>query len=172
MTQKEHEMEEQIKMWNVAAMFVFAALAILAFRCLEARGAIVWLSLGEFLILSLATLRIIRLVAYDNITLVLREAFTDVKKVRFVEGGDESYERVPSENSFKRTVAKLLNCPWCIGVWIAPGVVYVYLAYPESYIIFVVLAIAGVASLLQMLANLLGWKAEYKKIATEKLSQE
>jgi Protein of unknown function (DUF1360) len=172
MTQKEHEMEEQIKMWNIVAMVVFVALAVLAFRCLEARSAIVWLSFGEVLLLSLATMRIIRLVAYDNITLFLREAFTDVKKVRFVEGGEDSYERVPSENSFKRTVSKLLNCPWCIGVWIALGVVYVYLVYPESYIFFVVLAIAGIASLLQMLANLLGWKAEYKKIATQKLSQE
>lgn len=171
MTQKEYRMEEEIKLWNILAMVIFGSLLFFAIQCLQFRYRVVTLSVGEFLILTLATLRLIRLVAYDNIALVFREAFMDIKKVRFVEDGDESYERVPSENSFKRTMWKLLNCPWCIGVWIAFAVVYVYLSCPQSYIIFLILAIAAVASFLQMAANLLGWNAEYKKIATEKLIQ-
>jgi Protein of unknown function (DUF1360) len=170
MTQTEYQMEQKIKLWNMVAMAVFGVLGYLAFQCLASRGMLEQhFSLGEFLILSLAILRIIRLVAYDNIALVLREAFLDVKKVSYAEGGDEFVERVPSENSFKRTMAKLLNCPWCIGVWIAFFVLYLYLAYPGLYIVFVLLALASAASLLQVSINLIGWNAEYKKIQTGQL---
>lgn len=166
-------MEEQIKRWNIVAIIIFVILTILALRCLSARGIeLQYLSLGEFLILALAIMRIIRLVAYDNITLFLREAFLDAKTVRYAEEGEEFIERVPSENSFKRTVDKLLNCPWCLGVWVSLFVLYFALAYPSLWIIFVLLALAGVASLIQIVANLIGWNAEYRKIATEKITDK
>ncbi len=165
-------MEEKIKQWNMVAIGVFALLAVWAFRCLEIRGASAYLSIGDFVIISLAVLRVIRLVAYDNITLFLREAFLDVKTVSLAPGGEEFVERVPSENSFKRTIAKLLNCPWCIGVWATLVVMYLYLAYPGLWIAFVLLAISSVASILQLITNLLGWRAEHAKIATTKLIED
>lgn len=170
MTQKEYKMEEKIKRWNILAVVLFVVLAVLVLRCLEARG--VWLEylpVGDFVILALAILRIIRLIAYDNITLFLREVFLDAKTVRYAEEGEEFIERVPSENSFKRTVTKLLNCPWCLGVWVTLFVLYFYLAYPGLWIIFVLLALSAVASFLQVFANLVGWNAEYRKVKTEKL---
>jgi Protein of unknown function (DUF1360) len=170
MTQKEYQMEEKIKQWNILAVILFVVLSIILLRCLEARGFLIdYLPFGDFMILSLAIFRIIRLVAYDNITLFIREAFLDVKTVRYAEEGEEFIERVASENSFKRTVSKLLNCPWCIGVWITLLVLYVYVAYPYLFIVFILLALSSVASLFQMFSNLLGWKAEYSKIATEKI---
>jgi hypothetical protein len=173
MTQKEYQMEEKIKQWNILAVVLFVILAVLAVRCLEVRGiTLQYLSLGDFMILSLAIMRIIRLIAYDNITLFLREAFLDVKTVRYAEEGEEFIERVPSESSFKRTIAKLLNCPWCLGVWVALFVVYIALVFPSLWIIFVLLALAGVASLIQVLTNLIGWNAEYRKVATEKLTTQ
>ena len=170
MTQKEYQMEEKIKLWNILAVVLFVVLAVILLRCLEARGILLqYLPVGDFVILSLAILRIIRLVAYDNITLFLREVFLDVKTVRYAEEGEEFIERVPSENSLKRTIAKLLNCPWCVGVWIALFVLYIYLAYPQLWIVFILLALSSVASLLQLLSNLLGWNAEYRKEVAEKI---
>ncbi len=169
MTQKEYQMEEQIKRWNIVAIGIFVILTLLAIRCLDVRDIqLQYLSLGDFMILALAIMRVIRLIAYDNITLFLREAFLDVKTVRYAEEGEEFIERVPSENSLKRTISKLLNCPWCLGVWVALFVLYFALVYPSLWIIFVLLALSGVASLIQIAANLMGWNAEYRKIATEK----
>ncbi len=173
MTQKEYQMEERIKLWNILAVAFFVLLSVLALRCLGARGVLLeYLSVGDFVILALAILRIIRLIAYDNITLFLREIFLDAKTVRYAEEGEEFIERVASENSFKRTVAKLLNCPWCLGVWVTLFVLYFYLAYPGLWIIFVLLALSAVASFLQVFANLVGWNAEYRKIATEKITDK
>lgn len=172
MTQEEYRMEESIKHWNILAIAVFVLLSIAAFICLSSRDALYYgISLGDFLILSLAILRVIRLVSYDNITLFLREAFLDAKKVRYADEGEEFIERVPSENSFKRTVSKLLNCPWCVGVWIALGVAYLYFAYPMAWIFFLILALSSVASLLQLLSNFLGWSAEYRKAQVARLGQ-
>lgn len=173
MTQKEYQMEEQIKRWNIVAIGIFVILTVLAIRCLDARDIqLQYLSLGDFMILALAIMRVIRLIAYDNITLFLREAFLDVKTVRYAEEGEEFIERVPSENSLKRTISKLLNCPWCLGVWVALFVLYFALVYPSLWIIFVLLALSGVASLIQIAANLMGWNAEYRKLATEKITDK
>lgn len=173
MTQKEYQMEEQIKRWNIVAIGIFVILTLLAIRCLDVRDIqLQYLSLGDFMILALAIMRVIRLIAYDNITLFLREAFLDVKTVRYAEEGEEFIERVPSENSLKRTISKLLNCPWCLGVWVALFVLYFALVYPSLWIIFVLLALSGVASLIQIAANLMGWNAEYRKIATEKITDK
>lgn len=173
MTQQEYQMEEKIKQWNIVAIVVFVVLGVLAFRCLEARGVLyTYLGIGDFLILALAILRVIRLVAYDNITLFLREAFLDVKTVSYAEGSEEFVERVPSTNSFKQTIAKLLNCPWCIGVWATLVVMYLYLAYPVLWVVFALLAVSSIASILQLVTNLLGWRAEHEKIATQKLMEK
>ena len=173
MTQKEYQMEEQIKRWNIVAIGIFVILTLLAIRCLDVRDIqLQYLSLGDFMILALAIMRVIRLIAYDNITLFLREAFLDVKTVRYAEEGEEFIERVPSENSLKRTISKLLNCPWCLGVWVALFVLYFALVYPSLWIIFVLLALSGVASLIQIAANLMGWNAEYRKLATEKITDK
>ena len=166
-------MEEKIKQWNMLAVVVFGVLAVLAFRCLARQGALYsYLGLGDFLLLALAIFRIIRLVAYDNITLFFREFFLDVKTVSLAPGGEEFVERVPSENSFKRTMTKLLNCPWCLGPWVTLGVLYLYLSYPELWLLFVLLALSAVASVFQISANLIGWKAEKTKLKVQKMTQE
>ncbi len=163
-------MEEKIKQWNMFAVLVFIGLAFLAFRCLAYRGVLYsYLGLGDFLILALAIFRVIRLIAYDNITLFIRELFLDVRTVSLVPGGEESVERVPSNSSFKRTVSKLLCCPWCLGVWVALGALYLYLAFPELWLLFVLLALSAVASVFQISANLIGWRAEKMKLKTEQL---
>jgi hypothetical protein len=173
MTQTEYQMEEKIKRWNMLAIGVFVVLCVVAFRCLQVKGALyTYLGIGDFLILALAIFRVIRLLAYDNITLFLREAFLDVKTLSFVEGGEEFVERVPSENSLKRTISKLLNCPWCLGVWVALLGLYLYLTYPALWILFALLALSAIASLFQVAANLLGWRAEKAKLKTQKLMQE
>ena len=118
---------------------------------------------SDFFILALASMRLVRLFVYDNITLFIREMVLDVTRVRYAGTGDEFVERVSSRNSLKRTLEKLLNCPWCMGVWFASALLFFYCAFPEIWIFFLILAVSGVASLLMVFANLIGWAAEHQK---------
>ena len=171
-TQKEFQMEEAIKKWNVFFIVLFALLISIFLLSLDRQDWYFFqgISTGEVIVLTLAVARLLRLICYDNITLWLRESFLDVRTVKQVEGGVEHYERVASENPFKRTVSKLLNCPWCIGIWLTLGLLWVYSIFPLVYFFFVILAISQLAGMLQITTNLLGWSAEHKKQQTQ--SQE
>lgn len=169
MTQNEYRMQESIKRWNMLAVGLFLALALLAFDYLAANRLLLPLAFADVLILALGIWRLIRLLAYDNITLFLREAFLDVKTVRYAEEGEATIERVPSENSLKRTLAHLFGCPWCLGIWLALLSLFLYFAVPEMRLFFMLLAIAALASLFQMISNLIGWSAEVKKLRAQDL---
>lgn len=161
-----------MKKWNMFFMLLFAALAGVFLLCLTQREDFYFfegISIVEIIILILATARFLRLLCYDNITLFLREFFLDVRTVKQVEGGVEHYERVPSESPFKRTVSKLLNCPWCMGIWIALVLFWLYISFPILYFFYVILAISQIAGMIQLGTNLVGWSAEYKKSQTEKI---
>lgn len=170
-TQQEFQMEEAIKKWNIFFTLLFAVLLAVFLFTFERgdRHFFQSFGLGQAIIIFLAGARIIRLLCYDNITLFIREAFLDVRTVKQVEGGVEHYERVLSENPFKRTVYKLVNCPWCIGVWVTLGVIWLYRDFPILYFAYVILALSQLASMVTMGANFVGWNAEYRKLKTEKL---
>lgn len=173
-TQTEFQMEEAIKKWNILFILGFALLAGVFLASLSRDDWYLFqtIGVGQFVILTLATARLIRLLCYDNITLFLREFFLDVSTVKQVEGGVEHYERVPSENSFKRTVSKLLNCPWCVGIWIILVLLWLYSNFPALYFLYFILAISQLAGMIQLGTNLVGWNAEYKKVKVEKLTEK
>lgn len=149
--------------WN----FVFAVFFII----LLVMGAIIlntesYKHISEFtpfdiVLLSLAAFRLIRLFVYDAITKFFREQFYDAKKV-----GKNIVLQKP-ETGPRRTLADLLSCPWCFGMWAGATVVFFYLLAPYTHFFIVVLAISGVASFLQLLSNLVGHKAEQLKQETK-----
>ena len=96
--------------------------------------------------MTLAVFRIIRLFVYDRITKWFRDMFV-------------GFESGPG-----KTINDLLGCPWCIGVWASVVVVFFYYLSSISWIVILMLAVASVASFLQILANLIGWKAENLKL--------
>jgi hypothetical protein len=61
------------------------------------------------------------------------------------------------------TIKKLLGCPWCFGVWATLITLIIYIAVPYGNMFILLLALAGVGSVMQITANLIGWNAEYKK---------
>ena len=65
--------------------------------------------------------------------------------------------------------ADLLHCPWCIGVWSALIVVFCYFVFPWAWSVIFFLALAGAGSLLQVIANGIGWRAELLKKETKQL---
>lgn len=114
-------------------------------------------TLMEFLILSLATLRMTRLFVYDKITAFIREQFYDV-----VETKTKRYLEKPVRGP-RRTLADLFSCVWCFGMWSAATLTFFYYLTPYAYFPILFFAISGAGSLLQLLANMIGWRAEQLK---------
>lgn len=134
-------------LWNIvfALFFVFLVLYGVAFLYMHGR-LFYSIPLFDFVLMALAIFRLVRLFCYDVIT-------------KFIRDGLES---APT-NSFLGTLYALLSCPWCAGLWFAFFVVFFYYASPFAWPIILILALAGIASLFQVFANLLGWHAEGKK---------
>lgn len=116
------------------------------------------ISLFDFVLLSLATFRLIRLLVYDRITEFVRDWFFA-----------EPYPGKCPESGFKASVGHLFGCPWCMGVWIGLFVVFLYYLTPLVWFPILVLAVSGTASAIQIFANMIGWKAENLKIITQDL---
>lgn len=95
-------------------------------------------------LMAFATFRVTRLIVYDKISQWFRNLFA-------------------YDNNFFATIRDLLACPWCIGIWAALAVAFCYFAFSWAWFVIFFLALAGMGSLLQVIANAVGWKAESLK---------
>jgi len=152
-------MENRIEQnaWNfffiVVYLVIFVAMLFALFRVNgELPRAI---GLFDLVLIMLATFRLIRFFVYDKVMRWFRDIFAG------------------SHKGPSKTCYDLLKCTWCLGLWAATFVVFFYFLIPEiAWFVILVLAIAGVASFVQLVSNLVGWSAENRKIVTEKISQE
>jgi hypothetical protein len=133
--------------WNVFFGLFFLAIVFLGVTWLSNAGRLsMYVPLGDFILMALAIFRLTRLVCYDVILAFAREWLSKQQ-----------------EGTFLGTLSALVHCPWCAGLWFAFFTVFFYFATPIAWPIILVLALAALATTLQILANLLGWSAEYKK---------
>jgi len=151
--------------WNFIFTLFFLCFVVMGMIILntETRIEPADLTWFDFTLMTLATLRLVRLVVYDAITKFFREQFWDVKesKIGLVLEKPDSGPR--------RTLADLLSCPWCIGIWAGATVVFFYLWTPYAYFPVLFLAISSLATTLQLLANMIGFQAEKAKQESERL---
>ncbi|MCK9351995.1 MAG: DUF1360 domain-containing protein [Candidatus Pacebacteria bacterium] len=141
------------KKWNIILSFFFVFLTALFTQTIYRQNRLAFFGISAFdlVILVLATFRLIRLVVFDDIFLWLRDLTKDPGETDIFDG-------------FRSTMRHLLHCPWCVGVWASLFVVFFYCLTPLSHFFLLVLAVAGTASFVQLLANLIGWNAELGKI--------
>ncbi len=133
--------------WNIVFAVFFAFLVLAGANLLYGSGLLYHsIPLFDFVLMALAIFRLVRLFCYDIITKFIRDALAPCPK-----------------DSFLGTLHALLACPWCAGLWFAFFVVFFYYASPLAWPVILILALAGIASLIQVFANLLGWHAEGKK---------
>jgi hypothetical protein len=119
--------------WNFAYSVLFVALAALSLIYLKSAGQLPHkIPTFDFILLSLATFRLVRLFVYDSVTNFIRDHF-------------EKYHTGPG-----KTLSNLLDCPWCTGVWMALPVVFFYFATPITWYPLLILAVAGVATFIQI----------------------
>ncbi|MCA9358871.1 DUF1360 domain-containing protein [Candidatus Kaiserbacteria bacterium] len=149
--------------WNFVFSLFFIVLIVMGAIILEteARIPLSDLELVDYVLITLATWRVVRLFVYDAITKFFREQFWDLKKV------GRGYQLEKPKVGPRRTIADLLSCPWCIGVWASATVTFFYLVTPYAVFPTILLALSSVATFLQILSNLVGHKAEQAKLENE-----
>lgn len=141
----------RIHTWNVVFSAFFAVLLFYGVWWLAASRLIFYdVPVRDLALISLAVFRLVRLFTYDVITQFIRDWFVGARL-----------------NSFGHTLGALLNCPWCTGLWFSFVVVFLYFATPYFWPVLLVLALAAVASLLQVLSNWIGWNAELRKLEAQ-----
>jgi hypothetical protein len=145
--------------WNFVFLIFFLSLVVMGTIILdtEARISLVQLTLTDYVLITLASWRLTRLVIYDAILKFFREQFFDLDKTGKVA------ELTKPKFGPRRTIADLMTCPWCFGVWATALVTFFYLITPFAIYPVVFLALSAVATFLQLLSNLVGHKAEQLK---------
>lgn len=129
--------------WDILALLAFAAVFALAgYALISTTGWLVLLSLEpfEFVLISLAAFRLLHLITYDKVLAFVRNYFDRRGKQEGANGGF-------------RYVDSFLECLWCTGVWSGLIVLTVYCLGIWGQFLVVVLAVSGVASLLQLASH-------------------
>ena len=159
-----HRPKEDQNFWNFVLSLFFICVFVGALYVMQAvrGGFLVAVPPFDALLMALATFRLTRLVVYDKITRWFRELFADTRE--FQEGGITYIEIKPFGSGFRHTIHDLLQCPWCIGIWSALIVMFCYFLFPWAWSVIFFLALAGMGSFFQLIANAVGWKAENLKL--------
>lgn len=145
--------------WNFVFTVFFVILVVMGAIILETESRIplTELRLVDYVLITLASWRVVRLFIYDAVTKWFREQFWDVNTV------GKKTELVKPKAGPRRTLADLLSCPWCFGVWAGAMMTFFYLITPYAVFPTILLALSAVATFLQLLANLVGHRAEQLK---------
>lgn len=107
----------------------------------------------DFILLSLASFRLTRLIVYDKITSFLRKPFFEEVGEKNEKGEIEIFI-VPKKSGIKGWLGQLLSCYWCTGIWITIFIVLcTYLIPYWSGPVVVVLAVAGLAAFIETLVQ-------------------
>ena len=126
-------------------------------------------SVLDVVLMTLASMRITRLVVYDKITRFFRDWFVNTRVIEV--DGVLLVEVTPTPHGFRGTMNDLLGCPWCVGMWSGLIVTFCYFVFPWAWYVILFLAVAGMGSLLQVFANTLGWRAENLKLDAQSKEQ-
>ncbi len=133
--------------WSILFTAFFAALAFAGLGIITTlHGMPHAVPVFDLILIILATLRLTRFVVYDAIMKFFRDWFADAP-----------------DGTFRGTLRSLVNCAFCTGLWFSLFVVFFYFLTPAAWFFILFLAVAEVASVVQVLSNLLGWHAESKK---------
>jgi hypothetical protein len=85
------------------------------------------ISLGDFALLSAATYKLSRIIAKDRVTSFLRSPFTRYSG----EAGPSEVSEEPRGEGVRRAVGELVVCPYCMGQWVAAGLLAGYARDPD-----------------------------------------
>lgn len=106
------------------------------------------ISLIDLLILVLASFRITHLIVFDEIASFVRQPFISVSYEPDRTG--QLVRNVQYKGTgLRRWIGTLLSCHWCVGFWVAAGIVALYSFLPEFHPFLLIFAIAGAAAVIE-----------------------
>jgi hypothetical protein len=139
--------ERKHQAWNFWSAFFFFGAVVLVGYLLRQKGVdITGMKLKEATIIVLASYRMTRILVFEKIF----KYFRDVLKRR------ESLYLIGMLSS-------IITCPWCAGVWVTLIIIVFYFLVPFGVVLVYVLALAGVASMVILVSNLLHMYTEHKQ---------
>ncbi|MCZ7551536.1 MAG: hypothetical protein B6D39_01330 [Anaerolineae bacterium UTCFX2] len=114
-------------------------------------------SIFDLALLSLATFRLGRMVAYDTVFEPLRAPFCVT--VPDSTGAGDTVE--PKGTGARYAMGQLLSCPLCSGTWISAGLIYAlyFLPTPTRAFLFIIAAVA-IAEMLGSVTEALSWSGQ------------
>ena len=135
----------------------FIALVSMGVIILDSEAHLAYTNLDFFdiAVISLASFRLVRLFVFDTMTKFFREQFYDAKVTKA--GKVTLYK--PARGP-RRTMADLMGCSWCFGLWASALVIFFYLLTPMAYFPILILAISALANLGQDLSQIASGKAD------------
>jgi hypothetical protein len=139
--------EQEQHFWNGVALIAFLVLCALSVALIARYGTLDPASLGflDLALLGLAAFRLIHLITYDKIFDVVRAAFMDRAGKRLKN----------AERGWRRLMCEFMQCIWCTGMWSGLIAVTVYFLGTWGRFAVIVLAVAGLGSLLQIVSKAL-----------------
>jgi len=140
-------LNDQQKTWNFwATMFFLLCIVGLGFL-LEKKGITRKdFTLGNIVLMVLATYRLTRILVFDKIFKLFRDFFRTHQRLYVF-----------------YVIKEIITCPWCAGVWVALIIVAVYFLIPFGDLFVILLTISGIASFIVILVNYVGLSTEEKQ---------
>ena len=136
--------ERKHQAWNFWSVFVFFGAVGLVGFLLENKGVEIQdLSLKEAVIIILASYRMTRILVFEKIFKYFRNVLKNREDLYII-----------------GTVHSMVTCPWCAGVWVTLIIVVFYYLVPYGVLLVYVLALAGLASMVILISNLLHMHTE------------
>lgn len=102
----------------------------------------------ELVVMILASFRLTHLLVFDEITSFIRKPFLTVIEKENEEGVKEIFVEAKGKG-LRKFIGQLLSCYWCTGFWVALAVVLIYFYYPETFLVLLILAVAGAAAIIE-----------------------
>lgn len=142
------ELSKTERIWNLLSMFVFVLLLIGTGTLIRNRGMTISdIGILELVLITIATYRMTRLIVYDRIFKLVRDII-------------RSFGGTGLGDSLKA----IITCPWCAGVWISLFNVAIFYLVPFGDLFIYAMSIAGVATFLQLTANVVGLAADERQM--------
>jgi hypothetical protein len=102
----------------------------------------------DLIIIILATFRLTHLIVFDEITSFIRKPFITVTIIENSLGELEPKVEIKG-TGLRHFIGSLLSCYWCSGLWCSIFVVIIYCCFPFTFPVFLILAVAGGAAILE-----------------------
>ena len=135
--------------WNFVFLIFFIILIVMGSIILETESRIAFsdLTLVDYVLIVLASLRLTQLFAVDSVTRFFREQFWDLKKI------GRGYKLEKPKNGPRSAISDLIDCSWSFGLWSTATVTFFYLITPYAIFPVVLLALSSVVAIAHVLTK-------------------